>query len=70
MRTISQIATMLNTSYNVVNKAMEYQNIKPTIINKKKHLDIYQEDLIIQQLYFENRLNEIVLNSKINSNFV
>ena len=65
-----QIATECDTRYNEVYRVVKKLRIKGTKENEFRNstvkLDKYQEELVHQCLYFEGKINELTLESKIN----
>ena len=70
MKSLMQIAIECNVMYNEIARCVKKNNILPTKIRRTNNyslfLDKYQEELIHENLYFEGKINEITLQSKIN----
>lgn len=66
MKTVSQIAKECNTSRDYIDNVIK----KEGIVKTGKLIDKYQEDHIHQILYFEGKITEIILESKINTDDV
>ena len=68
MKSMMQIAKECNITYDEVQRCVIKQNIKGTIKQalNRVFFDKYQEELIHENLYFEGKINEITLESKIN----
>lgn len=68
MKSMTQIANECNITYDEVQRCVIKQNIKGTIKQalNRVFFDKYQEELIHENLYFEGKINEITLESKIN----
>lgn len=66
MKTLMQIAIECNTRYNAVKDAVRRERIMTTKKNGKVYLDKYQEEYIHQILYFEGKITELTLESKMN----
>jgi len=69
-KTIMQIATECDTRYNDVQSTIIKLRIKGTkinpFINSRITFDKYQEELIHQCMYFEGKIKELTLESKMN----
>ena len=68
MKSMTQIANECNIMYDEVQRCVIKQNIKGTIKQalNRVFFDKYQEELIHENLYFEGKINEITLESKMN----
>lgn len=66
MKTLMQIATECNTRYNAVRDVVGREKIVTTKKNGKICLNKYQEEYVQQILYFEGKITEITLESKMN----
>lgn len=63
MKKVSQIARECNASRDYIDNVIK----KEGIVKTGKFIDKYQEDHIHQILYFEGKITEIILESKINT---
>jgi hypothetical protein len=70
MKKIMQIAMECDTRYNDVYSVVRKLRIKGTKSNEFRNstvkLDKYQEELVHQCLYFEGKITELTLESKMN----
>ena len=68
MKSMMQIAKECNITYDEVQRCVIKQKIKGTIKTalNRVFFDKYQEELIHENLYFEGKINEITLESKMN----
>jgi len=66
MKTFMQIAMECDMTYNKIRDVVRSQNIVAEKINYKMCLNKEQEDLVHRILYFEGKITEITLESKMN----
>jgi len=67
MKTLMQIAEECDTSYNTVKNFVIKEKIVYQKIHGKISLNEFQEDHIHQILYFEGKITEITIESKMNA---
>jgi len=65
LRTVSEIASITGTTYEIVIRIIEREGIKPIKINPYR-LNENQQDIIFMFLYFEKRCNYLIYPSKLN----
>lgn len=67
MKTIMQVTIECDTNYNSVNNIIRREKMVLEKKNGKHYINKCQEDYLHQILYFEGKIKEITLESKINS---
>lgn len=67
-KTMMQIAESCNVRYNDVSQSVKKQGIIGELCkeNNRKYFTKEQQELIYENLYFEGKANEIILESSIN----
>lgn len=67
MRTISEIAKTYKLNYDVVYRAANRLHINPVLKgNKISYYDQYQEELIVDNLFYVGRIEYVIFESKMN----
>lgn len=67
MKTIMRIAIECSLEYDIVRNATRSNGLIGEKISGKIYLNEYQEDYLHNILYFEGKLNELTIESKLNN---
>lgn len=66
MKTLMSIAIECNVRYNEITEVVKKERIKGVMHGNRKYIDKYQEEIIHRNLYFNNKLDELIIESKMN----
>ena len=66
MKTLMSIAIECNVRYNDIAEVVKKERIKGVMHGNRKYIDKYQEEIIHRNLYFNNKLDELIIESKMN----